>query len=172
MSVNERGDKYSAQRKYDKENAKQISLKFNKKTDELLLGWLGKQTSVQSSIKSAVYKGARAEMFEVLREMIMDHSFEKNANRISWGGAGAAISKDNDDSWAADDSLVYYQTDNAPAFIWLIEQLKPLANVDYLSKYNYYPFLIETIKESEAVTSNVYEAMIYVVNMIENGVSE
>lgn len=45
---------YAAQKKYDRNNTKQFSIKLNRKTDKDLMEWLEKQPSKQGAIKAAL----------------------------------------------------------------------------------------------------------------------
>ena len=51
----------SAHDRYDKENTKRVSLKFNKKTDFEILEWLDKQENKQGAIKDAIMCKIREE---------------------------------------------------------------------------------------------------------------
>ena len=55
----------SAHDRYDKENTKRVSLKFNKKTDSEILKWLDRQENKQGAIKDAIMYKIRSERGEV-----------------------------------------------------------------------------------------------------------
>ncbi len=54
----------SAHDRYDKENTKRVSLKFNRKTDFEILEWLDKQENKQGAIKDAIMCKIRLERGE------------------------------------------------------------------------------------------------------------
>ena len=47
-------EKYLAQEKYDKENTKRVSLKFNYNTDNDIISWLDNQENKQRAVKNAI----------------------------------------------------------------------------------------------------------------------
>ena len=47
-------EKYLAQEKYDKENTKRVSLKFNYNTDNDIISWLDNQDNKQLAVKTAI----------------------------------------------------------------------------------------------------------------------
>ena len=53
----------SAHDRYDKENTKRVSLKFNKKTDSEILEWLDRQENKQGAIKDAIMCKIREEKY-------------------------------------------------------------------------------------------------------------
>ena len=55
----------SAHDRYDKENTKRVSLKFNKKTDFEILEWLDKKENKQGAIKDAIMYKISSERGEV-----------------------------------------------------------------------------------------------------------
>ena len=104
--------------------------------------------------------------FNELREKIKTEEY-RDFHKNKWGGADTAISVEYNDKWANDEKIFYYQTKNAAAFIWLIEELKSIVCVDYISKYNYYLYLMETIKQADSECINIKEALNIVLDKIE-----
>ena len=97
----------------------------------------------------------------------------KDYKKNSWGGADVIIvSSDADDEekqkqldWAKGNRTLVI-TSHAPAVIWFIETLKPYVNYDYLSKYDYYFEIADSITNNESLSDK--ELLLLLLKMISS----
>lgn len=105
--------------------------------------------------------------FNKLAQAVYDKVYEKKGYATSWGGAGAAISEEPNTTWANDTRIVYCCTPDAKAYIWLLEELKSCVDVDYLTKYAYYPDLITTVAAVDKLDIPLREKLLQVLNHVK-----
>lgn len=104
---------------------------------------------------------------EKIRQMIEDRQYVNVNNGSYWGGADVIIS-DNDTpeirNWVNSSSAhIAVITQSASALIWLVEQLKPIAKIDYMTKFDYYATIANTAKRFVASNDDDTQALLLAV---------
>jgi len=84
-----------------------------------------------------------------------------------FGGANLIITNDPNRNYHEGDVVVY--TEHAGALSWLIVELKKVydSKLDYLNKYDFYPYIGELIQASVKANDDLFETMLFVVDKIE-----
>lgn len=81
-------------------------------------------------------------VYKILEDRINEFTKEKCKSCSNWGGAGLIISDKEDQKiinfQKSNPEMTYVINPNAKYVIWLINLLKPYANIDYIDKYEYY----------------------------------
>lgn len=81
-------------------------------------------------------------IYDFFKDKINEFTKEKCKSRSNWGGAGLIISDKEDQKiinfQKSNPEMTYVINPNAKYVIWLINLLKPYANIDYIDKYEYY----------------------------------
>ena len=85
--------------------------------------------------------------YETIKEKILAGEFKKSDFDQRWAGSGACITNDTNDKLFQDTSVVVVYTQNSSAVVWLIEILKEVANIDFSSKYDFYPTIAKAVTE-------------------------
>jgi hypothetical protein len=84
-----------------------------------------------------------------------------------FGGANLIITDDTKRNFHEGDTVIY--TDHASALSWLVAQLKEIYNseLDYIKKYDFYPYIGELIQSSVNANDDLFETMLYVIKKIK-----
>jgi hypothetical protein len=105
------------------------------------------------------------ETLQTLREKINQGKFPSEFQHF--GGAELIITNNPNRKGHEYDTVVV--TPHASAFSWLIIELKGIyqSQLDYNSKYEFYPCIGRLILEATQADLDVFDAMLYVVGAIE-----
>ena len=85
--------------------------------------------------------------FEEVKSRILAGEYKSFKHKPRWGGADAAVTNNHNDKWLSDPSIIVVCTKNAVELIWLIETLRPIAHIDYLSKFAFYPAIVKAASD-------------------------
>ena len=85
--------------------------------------------------------------YENIRSKIQAGEFKQSPYGTEWAGAGAAITANPSGRHLSDTSITTVCTKDAAALVWLVVTLKDVVNVDYLSKYQFYPSIVQAAKD-------------------------
>lgn len=95
---------------------------------------------------------------EKIRQMIETRQYANAKSSSNWGGANVVISDKETDEirrWKSEDlAHIAVITRNTPALIWLVEQLKPIAKVDFMTKFEYYAAIAKAANSFVADNDN------------------
>ncbi len=83
---------------------------------------------------------------EIIKSKILAGEYKQSSFGTEWAGAGAAITADPSSRHLSDKSITAICTKNAAALVWLTVALKEVANIDFLSKYQFYPTIVQAAK--------------------------
>lgn len=72
-------------------------------------------------------------------------------HKKEWGGADTLFISNPNDFRANDNSLAVFVTKNVSSVVWLVEKIKGVSKVDYISKYALYNKLATVGREYEKV---------------------
>ncbi|MGN0689829.1 MAG: hypothetical protein ACI4KH_05385 [Oscillospiraceae bacterium] len=105
-----------------------------------------------------------------IMQMITNKEY-KNSNAPSmWGGCDVIIAEQETDEikkWKESSAgHIAVITPNASALIWLIETLKPIAKVDYITKYDYYNTIANTA--NSLLSADVESLLLGVLESVES----
>lgn len=107
----------------------------------------------------------------------MQHKLEILKNKINsgkfpnkfehFGGANLIITDNPDRRGYPQDVVIY--TEHASAISWLVFELKDIYNykIDYMNKYEFYPYIGQLIKKTLKRQELLFETMLHVVEEIE-----
>jgi hypothetical protein len=84
-----------------------------------------------------------------------------------FGGANLIITNDPNRNYHEGDVVVY--TEHADAISWLVVELKKVydSKLNSLNKYDFYPYIGELIQLSLNSNDDLFETMLFVVDVIE-----
>jgi hypothetical protein len=85
-----------------------------------------------------------------------------------FGGANLIITDDPKRNFHEGDIVVF--SENASALSWLVTELKKIykEEIDYMNKYDFYPYIGELIKNTLKRQELLFETMLHVTEEIEN----
>ena len=85
-----------------------------------------------------------------------------------FGGANLIITNDPNRKGYEHDIVIC--SEHASAFSWLVTELKKIYNdeIDYMNKYEFYPYIGELIKNTLKRQELLFETMLHVVEEIES----
>jgi hypothetical protein len=85
-----------------------------------------------------------------------------------FGGANLIITNDAQRNFHDGDIVIY--SEHASALSWLVTELKKIYNdeIDYMNKYEFYPYIGELIKNTLKRQELLFETMLHVVEEIES----
>ena len=100
-----------------------------------------------------------------LKDIINSGQFPKEFSHF--GGADLIITNDPNRNFHEGDVVVY--SEHASALSWLVVELKRIydSNLNYRSKYEFYPYIGELIQASVKANDDLFETMLFVVDRIE-----
>ena len=100
-----------------------------------------------------------------LKDIINSGKFPKEFSHF--GGADLIITDDPNRRFREGTVVVY--SEHASALSWLIVELKKVydSKLDYLNKYDFYPYIGELIQASVKANDDLFETMLFVVDKIE-----
>lgn len=100
-----------------------------------------------------------------LRRQINEGLFPSNFPHF--GGANLIITNDENRNFHENDFVVYSQ--HASALSWLVIELKKVydSKLDYLNKYDFYPYIGKLIASSTNANDDLFETMLFVIEKIE-----
>jgi hypothetical protein len=103
---------------------------------------------------------------ELLKEKINSGKFPNKFE--NFGGANLIITDDPDRRGYPQDVVIY--TEHASAISWLVFELKDIYNdkIDYMNKYEFYPYIGQLIKKTLKRQELLFETMLHVVEEIES----
>jgi hypothetical protein len=84
-----------------------------------------------------------------------------------FGGANLIITDDHSRNFHEGDTVIY--SEHASALSWLVVQLKEIYNseLDYVNKYDFYPYIGELIQSSINANDGLREIMLFVVEKMK-----
>lgn len=84
-----------------------------------------------------------------------------------FGGANLIITNDTQRNFHDGDIVIY--SEHASALSWLVTELKKIYNddIDYINKYEFYPYIGELIRKTLKRQELLFETMLHVVEEIE-----
>jgi hypothetical protein len=84
-----------------------------------------------------------------------------------FGGANLIITDDTNRNFHEGDVVVY--SEHAGALSWLVIELKKVydSKLNYLNKYDFYPYIGDLIQSSVKANNDLFETMLYVVQKIK-----
>jgi hypothetical protein len=84
-----------------------------------------------------------------------------------FGGANLIITDDTKRNFHEGDTVIY--SEHASALSWLVVQLKEIydSELDYINKYDFYPYIGELIQSSVNANDDLFETMLYVIKKIK-----
>lgn len=85
-----------------------------------------------------------------------------------FGGANLIITSNSKRNFHDGDIVVY--SEHAPAISWLVIELKKIydSDLNYLNKYDFYPYIGELINRKLITQELIFETMLHVIDQIEN----
>ena len=102
---------------------------------------------------------------ELLKSIVEQGKFPTDFPHF--GGANLIITDDPKRNFHEGDTVIYSK--HASALSWLVVQLKEIYNseLDYINKYDFYPYIGELIQSSVNVNDELLETMLYVIKKIK-----
>ena len=102
---------------------------------------------------------------EILKEKIKSGKFPNKFEHF--GGANLIITDDPNRKGYPQDMVIY--TEHASAISWLIFELKDIYNekIDYMNKYDFYPYIGKLIQSSINTNDDLLETMLFVIEKME-----
>lgn len=100
-----------------------------------------------------------------LKEKIANGQFPNSFPHF--GGANLIITNNPNRNFHKGDIVIY--SEHASALSWLVVELKEIytSELDYLNKYDFYPYIGELINNTLIKQELIFETMLHVVDQIE-----
>ena len=102
---------------------------------------------------------------ELLKSIVEQGKFPTDFPHF--GGANLIITDDPKRNFHEGDTVIY--SEHASALSWLVVQLKEIYNseLDYINKYDFYPYIGKLIQSSINANDELLETMLFVVEKIK-----
>ena len=101
-----------------------------------------------------------------LRKIVEEGTFPNKF--LEFGGANLIITKNPNRNFHEGDTIIY--SEHSAALSWLVIELKTIYKDDlnHKTKYNFYPYIGDLIKESLKNQGLLFDSMLYVIDQIES----
>lgn len=104
-------------------------------------------------LKEIIGVHMKKSIYEEIKSDIESEKYLRFESESKWGGAGLIITNEHgkkiEEAKIKNEGVVFVESANAKYIVWLINRMKPYANIDYLSKYEFYPIIGKAANEYE-----------------------